>query len=335
VSRIDCDYGDAVSVVLEVGEARIVPGVLTATATSLRLSLDVGETVRAVQADDPTRLFDADSSGTVVATLTSSYGLASLDLGLESAVVVGSLASESPWRLQADASPNAVTLTSNSEMTRLGGGMSVATVDATFPLATFAGLLGLELHEDIPTTDAVELHLPRFSSDIQLDGFAERLLLFDVELPTVSVRSGEERLFSADVNKEADWSLTTVTELDEDGQIVLKPTPGFTLDLAFALAPLASSFVEVPPYLLDDRVRFALEGETPIATLLDDADGVPLVKARTQGPVGRVDAGSFVLSSELAPSESATVDEGDCLHFDPSREGEHPLLRGYYADACP
>ncbi len=335
VSRVDCDYGDSVSVVLEVGEERIVPGVLTAGASILRLYLDVAETVRAVRADDPTALFDADSSGTIVATLATSYGLATFNLGLTSDVVVGSLESENPWRFFAEASPYAAELATNSELTRLGGGLRLGTVDATLPLASFAGMLGLELHEDVPTTDTVDLHVPRFSSGIDLDAFAERLVLFDVELPTVSVRSGEERLFSVDLNEDSEWSLNAVLELDEDAQVVLKPSPGFTLDLGFELAPVESSIVELPPYMLDDRVRIALEGETPSAALLEDDGGELRLKSRTEGPVLRVDAGNFVLSSESAESESVSADEGECLLFDPSLDGEHDILRGFSAGECP
>jgi hypothetical protein len=335
VSRIECDYGDSVNIELESGEERIVPGVLTATAASLGLRLDVAETARAIQADDPDALMDADSTGTVVASVTNGYGLTTFALALESDIVLGSLASEKPWRVAVDASPDALNLTANAETTRLAGGVHVETVDVTFPLATLAGLLGLELHEGVPTTDSVDLHLPRASSGIDFDEFSERVVLYDMELPTISIRSGGERLLSVDVNKENDWLLTSVTDLDEDGQLVLRQSPGFTLDLGFALAPLESSFVELPPYQREDRVRLALQGETPSATLLDDADGVPLVRARTEGPVLRVDAGNFVLSSELFPDESANVDEGDCLLYDPNREGEHEILRGFYADECP
>jgi hypothetical protein len=335
VSRIDCDYGDAVSIVLEVGEERIVPGVLTASASMLKLRLDVAETVRAVQADDPSALFDADSSGTLAVTLTAGYGLATLSAALETDVVAGALESENPWRFSAEASPYAVELTANSESTRLAGGWRFGTVDATLPLESFAKVLGLEVYEEVPATDTVDVHVPRLSSGIDFDAFAERLVLFDVGLPTVSVRSGEERLFSFDLNEEAGWSLNGVLELSEDAEVVVKPSPGLTLDLGFALAPVQDRIVELPPYMLEDRVRLALEGEMPSATLFDDDDGGLRLKSRTEGPVLRVDEGDFVLSSEAVESESVSAGEDECLLFDPSLEGEHPILRGFVAGECP
>jgi hypothetical protein len=335
VSRVECDHGDAVRIVLEVGEARIVPGALTAAPSMLTLRLDVAETVRAVKDDDPTAVFDADSSGSIVATLMSGYGISNLTFALETDVVLGALEAEEPWRVVAEASPYAVALNASSESTHLAGGLRLGTLDATVPLATFVSALGLELGPDVPTTDTVDLHVPRLSAGVDFDAFVERLALFDTDLPTVSVNRGDDRLFSLDINKEADWALSAVVELDEDGLVSASANPGFTLDLAFGLAPLENQLVDPPPFMLEDHVSFALSGDAPSVTLLDDADGGLLLTARTEGPVVRVDAGSLVLSSELAESEGATVDEGQCLLFDPTLEGEHDLLRGYYADECP
>jgi len=324
-----------VRIVLEVGEARIAPGSLTASASALTLKLDVAETVRAVQDDDPTAIFDADSGGSIAATLTSADGISNLTFALETDVTLGALEREEPWRVVAEASPYAVALTTNSEFTHLASGIRLGTVDGTLPLATFVSALGLELGPDVPTTDGVDFHVPRLSAGVDVDAFAERFTLFDTDLPTISVERGDDRLFSVDINKEADWSLTAVVELDDEGLVTASPKPGFTLDLGFALAPLESELVDPPSFMLDDHVSFALTGDAPSAALLEDAAGGLLLKARAEGAVVRVDAGSLVLSSEFAESEGATVEEGQCLLFDPTLEGEHDMLRGYYADECP
>jgi hypothetical protein len=103
--------------------------------------------------------------------------------------------------------------------------------------------------------------------------------------------------------------------------------PGMELLIDVFLQPLADAGDLVDPWLLDDSYRIALGGDSAPATQSiapDDTTGAP-------GAL-RIARGTLAIESDTA---SVTVATGQCLLADPVTEGEHPLLGGLAAGACP
>ena len=102
--------------------------------------------------------------------------------------------------------------------------------------------------------------------------------------------------------------------------------PGVELLVDLFLQPLADAGDAVDPWALDDSYRIALDGDQPATQSIapDDTTGAP-------GAL-RIARGTLAIESDTA---SVTVATGQCLLADEVTEGEHPLLGGLTAGACP
>lgn len=338
VSRIDCEEGDAVSIALEVGQTRIRPGLLTASAIALGLTLDVAETVRAIVDDDPSATFDEDSAGSVSMRLEAIGGeIASFNLGIPSDLVIGALGNDEPLRLELDASPSALSLSATANSSRLTGDVNLEVMDVTFPFHDFIeSAFQREVQPDVSPSDTVALHVGHLTTGFEFDRVAERLVLFGLGLGNgpATVRADGEPLLTVELNREWDHTVSLPIWIYEDDELMLSPTPEFDLELGYSMAAVESKVVDLEPFALEDRVRIALTGE-PNVTLLRDEEGRLALLSRSEGPALRVNAGNFVMSSETLPDEDVSVAEEECLLYDPGADGEHDILRGYSGDECP
>ena len=102
--------------------------------------------------------------------------------------------------------------------------------------------------------------------------------------------------------------------------------PGLEVLIDVFLQPLADAGDLIDPWLLDDSYRIALSGDRPATQSIapDELSGTP-------GAL-RIARGQLAIESQTA---SVTVSTGQCLLADPVTDGEHPLLGGLAAGACP
>jgi len=210
--------------------------------------------------------------------------------------------------------------------------------DVTLPLhSLIESAFNREVQPDVPASDTVKLHLYGPKGGFDLDRTSEQLVLSAVTLgiAPATVRSGSDTLLTVDVNGDSGRTLTVLVEVDADDRPRLSAFTGFDLDLGYNLAPVADKVVDLWPFAFDDQVKIALTDGSPGATFMRDEDGVLSLLSRVTGPQMRVDAGSFVMTSEAYPDENVSVETDQCLLYDGTLDGEHDILRGYYGDDCP
>ncbi len=341
VSRVACNGGDTLVISLEIGADHGVPGFLTAAPTSLALTLDVGATVRAEQAYGDDTDYDANPTGTASFVLdTSAAGVATFSASLANELALGATDSASNHvRVTLGAEMDAVKLTADSHQRTLSGSLNLAALGFSYPLQSFIQqAFERDVTSSTPASDGVDIAVPAMKGAFEFDRSTDTLELTGLGLgaSSTSVKSGSATLLSVDVNPDSGRSLDAAIGLDASGNLQVSPSPGFDLELGYSLKPVASKVLELEPFANDDKVAFKLLGSSPMVTLLEDVAGDLALTSRDSGAALRVGAGNFAMtSSTYAPNENVTVPAGQCLLYESSRDGQHDILRGYYAGTCP
>lgn len=340
VSRVDCDHGDVVTISLEIGDARIVPGFVTAAPSTLSLALDVAATVQAEQAYGDQTDYDANPSGAATFVLdTTSKGVATLTGALTSDLAFGTTDSESEHvRVTLGASMEAIKVTADANKQTFTGSLDLAALGVTFPFRSFVeGAFNRSTTSTTPASDGVDLAVPAVKGGFAYDRSSDTLKLTGLGLgPSAStVKSGSTTLLTVDANPENGRSLDAALAFDPSGNLQVSPSPGFDLELGYSMQAVASKVEDLEAFANGDTVAFGLLGSSPMATLLKDLDGNLALTSRAKGAALRVNAGNFAMTSKTFAGESVTVPTGQCLLYDSSRSGQHDILRGYYAGVCP
>lgn len=144
---------------------------------------------------------------------------------------------------------------------------------------------------------------------------------------TSTIKLDDTQLIGIDLNPNDGRRYKMTLRPDPAGGLpIVTFEPGVELLIDVFLQPLADAGDLVDPWLLDDSYRIALSGDGPATQSI-----APDEVAGTPGAL-RVARGQLAIESETA---SITVTTGQCLLADAISEGEHPLLGGLTAGACP
>lgn len=144
---------------------------------------------------------------------------------------------------------------------------------------------------------------------------------------TSTVKLDDTQLIGVDLNPSDGRRYKMTLRPDPAGGLpIVTFEPGVELLIDVFLQPLADAGDPIDSWLLDDTYRIAITGDAPATQSIapDDVAGTP-------GAL-RVASGTLAIESDTA---SVTVAAGQCLLADPVTEGEHPLLGGLAAGACP
>jgi hypothetical protein len=144
---------------------------------------------------------------------------------------------------------------------------------------------------------------------------------------TSTIKLDDTQLIGVDLNPNDGRRYTMTLRPDPAGGLpIVTFEPGVELLIDVFLQPLADAGDLIDPWLLDDSYRIALTGDAPATQSIapDDVAGTP-------GAL-RIARGTLAIESETA---SVTVSAGQCLLADEVSDGEHPLLGGLAAGACP
>ena len=144
---------------------------------------------------------------------------------------------------------------------------------------------------------------------------------------TSTIKLDDTQLVGIDLNPTDGRRAKVTLRPDPAGGLpIVTFEPGLELLIDVFLQPLADAGDLVDPWMLDDSYRIGLTGEAPATQSIapDEASGTP-------GAL-RIARGQLAIESKTA---SVTVSTGQCLLADPVTDGEHPLLGGLAAGACP
>jgi hypothetical protein len=144
---------------------------------------------------------------------------------------------------------------------------------------------------------------------------------------TSTIKLDDTQLVGVDFNRNDGRRTKMTLRPDPAGGLpIVTFEPGVELLIDVFLQPLADAGDSIEPWLLDDSYRIALSGDAPATQSI-----APDEVAGTPGAL-RVARGTLAIESDTA---SVTVAAGQCLLADEVTEGEHPLLGGLTAGACP
>jgi hypothetical protein len=138
-------------------------------------------------------------------------------------------------------------------------------------------------------------------------------------------------IFTMDMNPTTGRKMDMTMSVTPAEQMRIELAPQMDLNLAFKFAGIASDFGpedQPPSFLLDESLRILLSGANPVAV-----EGVAANEATGFGGGLRAAAGTIAVSSSKGPS--VTVPTGQCLVGKEAAAGEHELIGGLAAVACP
>ena len=183
-----------------------------------------------------------------------------------------------------------------------------------------------EMDEESSASGELAIDWRGLSAEVTLQEDAQSLQIENISLgdDTSTISLDGHVLLAVDLNAESGRSLT-LTVLPEEGA---HPTfgfdPEFDLSLGFGLQPLADAGDDVPEFLLDDVLRFAVTGSQPTIQGVDAE--------------GEFEGGIRVVSGELSVSSDeggeVVVAEGQCLIGVEPEEGDHPLIGSFAEGSC-
>ena len=332
VTRVDCEQGETVKIVPELGEAHLKPLDLLASAHGLVATLDVAETVRYAQEQGNDAQFDPDSAGVIVANLdTSNPSESTLDVTLRTPLVLGVTEDEEHRRVTVDTASFQMSTDSVARLATASVDVGGTKLTATLR-DLIEGVFQGSVVASVPRTSDILLDIPGVAGTCEYQN--EHLACAGLGLgdgaTTVSDATGA--LLTGDLNADAGRGFDLAFDLDESGNVLAKTSP-VTLELGFALDAIQAELEEIQTFALDDRVTFAFTGEAPAATLFLNEDGDLALTRRTPGTEAHVDAGTFEMKSETY-GQSVKVEAGQCLTFNTSSAVAHELLRGYNGSSC-
>ena len=131
--------------------------------------------------------------------------------------------------------------------------------------------------------------------------------------------------FNAKLGRKLD---ATLSHDKAEDAMVLEISPGLVATLKLAMAPMAKHIEDLPSWTMDETLEASLTGGTKQTTRFGE-DGF------------KITSGTLKLSSTAAPTETVTVNAGQCLMGNESDEGTdkgdkkgHPLLSEIKAGPC-
>lgn len=320
---------DAVSLTLEVGEARLRPARVDLTRDSAWVFVDLAVALSALRIYapdldlDPARLpaqatgaFDAELRADGVRVRADTVNVAGLLDGEGYRMAL----SEVALSLQIDAVAHTV----------IGHALLVApSVEVPFGWLASNTVCTPNVDPTLPD-DCVEDRAEgalRFQSDrvgasIHFDADTDLVVLEDLVVAPVGVTLDQVPQLSLAINaaqgNQVDMSLRYLRQ-----ELEIAVSPSLEATLALSMASVAAQ-VELPEWAVSDTVRLRLDGATSPTVRLSDA---------TDGPQARVVSGALTVSSQ-AGSAMVTAAADQCLGFlDDAAEDAH-LVEALMTFAC-
>ncbi len=183
-----------------------------------------------------------------------------------------------------------------------------------------------EMEEESNASGEFKLDWLGLSGEVTLEEGSQTLQIENISFgdDTSTVALDGHVLLAVDLNPGAGRAFT-LTVLPEDGE---HPTfgfdPAFDLSLGFGMQPLADAGDDVPEFMLDDVLRFAVTGPVPTIQAVDSED--------------EFEGGIRVVSGELSVASDeggeVVVAEGQCLIGSEPEEGEHPFIGSFAEGNC-
>jgi hypothetical protein len=340
VTRIDCDAGDNVSIVVLVGEERYRPVTLQLYTSEMSAQVDFANLVPALQAygdlaEDTT--ISPETSGQLSARVSATdTANTSFTLSIDTPIHWASTSADIPTNIDLSTTGEVLTLTSSLAEQSITGNIALGALDYGMPLDSFIdSFFQREVPE--PGTEQVLMSISGFTSNLEYTGADDTLQLTNLGLgsgPTTATYQGST-LLQIDVNAAASRRLDVAATSSTTDPLRLAIDPGFDLDIEYALEPLANLVTDLQSFARDDTVSIALTGNAPLVVLSENVDGYVSLLDDVSGTLLSVQSGTLSLSSRTLPDENINVETGQCLERLDSAVGSHEFLAELAAQTCP
>lgn len=313
---------DGLDFTLLIGPDRSAPLTLELRPGRISVVVDLGEAADAIRFLAPEAELPDVLEGVVAFSLVvNGPGDVSFEIGVREAVRVEANTADGRIRFSTDAKDPLASLRIEVAARRL---------TALFDLGRTQLSMPNQMNDESSLaagTWSIDWRGLSFTATAQ-DG-ADEIVIDNIGLgdDTSTIKLDDTQLIGVDLNPADGRRYKMTLRPDPAGGLpIVTFEPGVELLIDVFLQPLAEAGDAVDPWLLDDSYRIALTGDRPATQSIaaDDATG-------TAGAL-RLARGQLAIESDTA---SVTVATGQCLLADPVTEGEHPLLGGLAAGACP
>jgi hypothetical protein len=261
---------------------------------------------------------------------------ASLTLSIDAPIHWSSTTEDVESNIELNQTGEVVSLQTSLSDESITGQVALGTLDYSMPLDSFVdSFFQRELAE--PVSEPVWVSIAGLTSNLNYTGANDTLELTGLGLGSSASTATYQgnTLLQIDVNQDSARTLDVVATSSASEPLRLGITPGFNLDIEYALAPVASQVTDLQSFAGDDSVSIALSGEAPVVVLSENIDGYVSLLDDVSGTLLSVQSGTLDLSSRVLPDDNVSVATGQCLERLATPVGNHEFLAELAAQTCP